>query len=66
MLGEQKPRVFGNVAVNTGYYTFSDVIDGKKATFTARFSFVYKRNSNGIWLIVDHHSSAVPVPKAVD
>ena len=66
VLGEQKPRVFGNVAVNTGYYTFSDVIDGKKATFPARFSFVYKRNSNGIWLIVDHHSSAVPVPKGVD
>ena len=66
VLGEQKPRVFGNVAVNTGYYTFSDVIDGKKATFPARFSFVYKRNSTGIWLIVDHHSSAVPVPKGVD
>ena len=66
VLGEQKPRVFGNVAVNTGYYTFSDVVDGKKATFPARFSFVYKRNSNGIWLIVDHHSSAVPVPKGVD
>ena len=66
VLGEQNSRVFGNIAVNTGFYTFSDVIDGEKATFAARFSFVYKRNSNGIWLIVDHHSSAVPVPKAVD
>ena len=66
VLGEQKPRVFGNVAVNTGYYTFSDVIDGKKATFPARFSFVYKRNATGKWLIADHHSSAVPAPKAVD
>ena len=66
VLGEQNSRVFGDIAVNSGLYTFSDVIDGEKATFAARFSFVYKRNSNGIWLIVDHHSSAIPVPKAVD
>lgn len=66
LLGEQKTRHFGNVAVNTGYYTFSDVIDGKKATFPARFSFVYKLKENGIWLIVDHHSSTAPSPKAKD
>jgi hypothetical protein len=27
----------------------------------ARFSFVY-RNRDGRWLIVDHHSSAIPAP----
>ena len=64
VLGEQKPRVFGDIAVNTGFYTFSDVIDGEQATSASRFSFVYKRNANGKWLIVDHHSSAVPAPKA--
>ena len=63
LIGEQKPRVFGDIAVNTGFYTFTDVRDGEKVTFDARFSFVYKRDANDKWLIVDHHSSAVPVPK---
>ena len=58
LLGEQRPRVFGDVAVNTGYYQFSDMRDGRKVP--ARFSFVYKRNEIGAWLIVDHHSSRVP------
>ena len=49
-LGEQHIRVYGDVAINTGYYTFRS---------PARFTFVY-RNRNGKWLIVDHHSSRVP------
>jgi len=49
-LGEQHIRVYGDVAINTGYYTFGN---------PARFTFVY-RNRNGKWLIVDHHSSRVP------
>ena len=60
LLGEQRPRVFGDIAVNTGYYQFSDTRDGKKTLVPARFSFVYKRNEIGAWLIVDHHSSHVP------
>ena len=66
LIGEQNPRVFGDIAINTGFYRFTDVRDGEKITFAARFSFVYKRDANGIWLIVDHHSSAVPVPKTAD
>ena len=66
LIGEQRPRVFSDIAVNTGSYTFTLVSDGKKETVAARFSFVYKRDANGTWLIVNHHSSAVPVPKAVD
>tara|TARA_B110000008_G_C16606011_1_gene418438 strand:- start:89 stop:535 length:447 start_codon:yes stop_codon:yes gene_type:complete len=60
LLGEQRPRVFGEIAVNTGYYQFSDMHDGKKTLVPARFSFVYERNETGAWLIVDHHSSSVP------
>jgi uncharacterized protein (TIGR02246 family) len=61
VLGEQRIRVYGVIALNSGTYTFSEVRDGKTITRPARFSFVY-RNRDGRWLIVDHHSSAVPAP----
>lgn len=61
VLGEQRIRVYGDTAINTGTYTFSEVRDGKEITRPARFSFVYRR-VGGRWLIVDHHSSAVPAP----
>lgn len=57
--GDQSIRVYGNTAINTGYYTFSFVKDGKPTTLPARYSFVYvKRNGN--WKIVDFHSSKLP------
>ena len=59
VLGEQRIRIYGDIAINTGTYTFSEVRDGKEIVRPARFSFIY-RNRNGRWLIVDHHSSAVP------
>jgi uncharacterized protein (TIGR02246 family) len=58
-LGEQHIRVYGDVAVNTGDYTFSDVRDGQNVTTPARYTFVY-RQRDGKWWIVDHHSSRVP------
>jgi uncharacterized protein (TIGR02246 family) len=62
VLGEQRVRVYGDMAINTGTYTVSAVPrDGKPVTLPARFSFVY-RNRNGRWMIVDHHSSAMPAP----
>jgi uncharacterized protein (TIGR02246 family) len=59
--GDQLIRVYGNTAINTGYYTFTYVKDGETKTFPARYSFTYV-NSGGNWLIVDHHSSAMPQP----
>ena len=59
VLGEQRIRVYGDIALNTGTYTFSEDRDGKPIARPARFSFVY-RNRDGRWLIIDHHSSAVP------
>ena len=47
------------MAVSTGYYTFSDVRDGKETARPARYSMVF-RERNGVWLIVAHHSSEVP------
>jgi uncharacterized protein (TIGR02246 family) len=57
--GEQNIRLYGDVAVNTGYYTFSDVRDGQTTQRPARYTLVF-RNREGRWLIVGHHSSLVP------
>jgi uncharacterized protein (TIGR02246 family) len=60
-LGEQAVRVYGDMAINSGTYTFTVVIGGQPRTLPARFSFTYRRKDGG-WLIVDHHSSALPTP----
>ena len=57
--GEQLIRVYGNMAINTGYYTFSYPKDGEAKTIAARYSLVFA-NDGGKWLIVDHHSSGMP------
>jgi uncharacterized protein (TIGR02246 family) len=57
--GDQLIRVYGNTAVNTGYYTFSYVKDGETKSVPARYSFTYVKNGER-WLIVDHHSSTMP------
>jgi uncharacterized protein (TIGR02246 family) len=58
-LGEQRIRVYGDIAISSGTYTFSEERDGKEVVRPARFSMVY-RYHDGRWWIVDHHSSAVP------
>lgn len=51
---------YGNVAINTGFYTFTyDTANGKQKIVPARFTFVYE-NLHHQWLIVNHHSSQVP------
>jgi uncharacterized protein (TIGR02246 family) len=59
IFGEQHIRVYGDVAVSTGHYTFSDVRDGQAVSRPARFTMVF-RNRDGRWRIVGHHSSEVP------
>jgi hypothetical protein len=59
--GDQLIRVYGGTAVNTGYYTFSYVRDGETKSLPARYSFTYVKSGEN-WLIVDHHSSAIPPP----
>ena len=57
--GEQLIRVYGETAVNTGDYTFSYKKGGERETLPARYSFTFLR-VGGEWMIVDHHSSAMP------
>ena len=52
-------RVFGDIAINSGYYSFDWEVDGGKQFVEARYSFTYQRVGDE-WLIVDHHSSAMP------
>jgi uncharacterized protein (TIGR02246 family) len=58
-VGEHRVQVFGNIAVNTGFYTRSAVQNGKTVQNPARFTFVYQLRE-GKWMIVTHHSSALP------
>jgi uncharacterized protein (TIGR02246 family) len=59
--GDQLVRVYGNAAVNSGYYTFSYTKDGETKSIPARYSFTYVKDGD-TWKIVDHHSSTLPQP----
>jgi hypothetical protein len=52
-------RFYGDIAINSGTYTFSWIENNKKIEIVARFTFAYK-NSYGSWEIIEHHSSVVP------
>ncbi len=57
---EVHPRQFGDVALNSGLYTLSYSQDGETVSIPSRFSFTYLLK-NGKWMIIDHHSSKVPL-----
>ena len=46
-------------AVNAGTYRFALTQDGKPVSVDARYTYVYEK-IGGKWLIVNHHSSAMP------
>ncbi|UCD31969.1 MAG: SgcJ/EcaC family oxidoreductase [Desulfobacterales bacterium] len=56
---EENIRIYDNIAISSGLYTFSLTENGDPADVAARFTFVYKKYDDG-WLIVDHHSSILP------
>ncbi len=56
---QQKARLFGDVATNSGIYKFEVTQDGEERFVVARFSFVYIRDGEG-WKIIEHHSSMLP------
>lgn len=59
-LNEEHIQVFGNTAINSGLYTFTFIKEGKEVSVPARFTFVYRHTPHG-WMIIDHHSSKLPV-----
>ena len=56
VINESNIRTFGSIAINSGIYTFT-FSDGNSVQ--ARFTYVYRWNGQR-WLIVEHHSSALP------
>jgi len=58
-IDEIHTRVMGDVAVNSGHYTFTFNKNGQPVSAAARFTYVYKKTQLG-WMIVEHHSSLQP------
>ena len=56
---EQNIRIYGDIAINSGLYTFALTQDGVRTDVAARFTFVYRKQDDG-WLIIEHHSSILP------
>lgn len=59
------PRSFGTFAVNSGRYTLSYAQEGERISVPARFTFVYQLQGDK-WVIVDQHSSRVPLPEETE
>lgn len=60
VMGEQHIRVYGDIGINSGTYTFNNVRpDGSVLPVAARYSMVF-RKQGGKWMIVEHHSSRLP------
>ena len=61
VLGEYHVRVYGNIAINSGYYTSRNPVDGQEVVIPMRFTFTYRRQGNR-WMIINHHSSRFATP----
>lgn len=55
-IDESNVRIFDDLAINSGVYTFT-FKDG--ASVQARYTYVYRWDGQR-WLIIEHHSSAMP------
>jgi len=55
-------RMFGDAfAIHAGSYVFCwDGADGETVRVKARFTFTYRKEADGSWIIIEHHSSKMP------
>ena len=60
-LGEYHVRLYGDIAINSGYYTSRNPVDGQEVVVPMRFTFTYRREGDR-WVIVNHHSSRFAPP----
>ncbi|NJM10519.1 MAG: SgcJ/EcaC family oxidoreductase [Synechococcaceae cyanobacterium SM1_2_3] len=58
-INERNIHIYGDVAIDSGIYTFRLVKDGAPVEVRARYTFAYRKTGDQ-WLIVEHHSSAMP------
>lgn len=56
---DQHIRIYGDIAINSGSYTFFWKQNGKDTSLDARFTYVYRKKGDD-WMIIEHHSSMVP------
>ncbi len=56
---EANIRIFDDIAINSGRYTFELTDNGQRMDVAARFTFVYRKIASE-WLIIEHHSSVLP------
>lgn len=61
--GEMRDQIVdvldADTAINAGVYEFTLTKEGKQQRVKARYTYVYELR-DGKWLIVNHHSSAMP------
>jgi uncharacterized protein (TIGR02246 family) len=60
-LGEYHVRLYGGIAINSGYYTSRNPVDGKEVVIPMRFTFTYRKEGDR-WMIINHHSSRFAQP----
>lgn len=58
-INEQNIRIYCDLAINSGIYTFNLTNHNQVNQVKARYTFVYRKIGDN-WLIVEHHSSAIP------
>ncbi len=56
VLGECHVRLYGDIAINSGYYKSRDPVGGEDVIVPMRFTFTYRKEGDR-WMIVNHHSS---------
>jgi len=60
ILSEEVQPMGENYYLHSGMYNFEIGPDGERAIAEARFSYVWRKEGNGEWKIIHHHSSLKP------